>query len=363
MATILSGTDVTLQQTVLIDGQPVALSGAIKAMVVTLDARSVVVPEFELDPNAPGADWDEGLVSVTLQGGLTADIAPGDYMLVLRGSFGAKRFALTIESLAPGVRTSLFVRDLIIEEIRRDRLMAAANSVLSGIQVSDDYIWSKIQAAEADVAATLRVPLVPTRFFPFKPTDEEIAELDGMAWAIDPSYDYSPDLFRGDKWGFMVTRQKPIIEVHQLRFAYPKETTGWVDIPRDWIRFDAKYGHIRIVPSSPAVFITANAFIMTALTGGRSIPFLMQLHYTAGIENAAVKYPQLLDAIKKTAVLKIVADAFLPTSGSISADGLSQSISVDMEKYQDVIDHTLTGGKGSNGGLMTLLHGIRMMVV
>jgi hypothetical protein len=362
MPTILAGADTTLSLTVLHDGLPLALSGAVSAMVVTLDARTQIVPAFELDPDAAGAEWDEGVVVVALPGDATDQVAPADYMLVLRGSFGAKRFGLTVESLAPGVRTSLFIRDMVVDEIRRDRLMAAAASVLSGIQISDEYIWRKVLAAEADIASTLRVPLVPTRFFPNKPSAEDVAALDGMAWGVDPAYDYSPDMFRNDQWGYMVTRNKPLIEVQKLRLAYPSETTGFVDIPVDWLRVDAKYGHVRIVPASPAVFVSMNAFIMTALTSGRMIPQLMQLHYTAGLEDAATRYPQLLDVITKAAVMKIVEDSFLPSSGSISGDGLSESMSVDMEKYRDTVDHVLNGPKGSNGGLMALFHGIRMMV-
>src|SRR3546814_15149872 len=89
---------------------------------------------------------------------------------------------------------------------------------------------------------------------------------------------------------------------------------------------------------------------MQALGGGRTIPFMIQLTYVAGLANAARDYPDLLDVIKKKAVLKIVQDRYLPQSGSISADGLSQSVSVQMDQYQDVIDHALYGGKGTNGG-------------
>ena len=74
------------------------------------------------------------------------------------------------------------------------------------------------------------------------------------------------------------------------------------------------------------------------------------------------KYPELLDCIKKKAVLKILGDAFLPQSGSISADGLSESLSVDMDKYHDVVDAILNGRDG-NGGLMAQLHGVRVMAM
>ncbi|WP_163333495.1 hypothetical protein, partial [Klebsiella aerogenes] len=62
----------------------------------------------------------------------------------------------------------------------------------------------------------------------------------------------------------------------------------------------------------------------------------------------------------KTASLKIIEDAFLPSSGSISADGLSQSISFEAEQHADAIQRVLHGPKGSNGGLMTAIHGIRL---
>lgn len=330
---------------------------------MTLDGKNTVVPQFPLNPDADGASWAEGVAAVTLPGISTEAMQPGEHILMLQGSFGVKRFSLFVESLFEATRDSLFIRDLVVDEIRRDRIMAAATSVLSGIEVSDDYIWKKIRAAESEISHTLRVPLVPTRFFPVKPTKDQIAELDGMAWGVDPAYDYTPDMFQFEKWGYMITRQRPIISVESLRFAYPSEDTGFFDIPNDWIRIDAKYGHVRLVPASPAIFTTMNAYIMTALAGARSVPFMMQLTYTAGLENASADYPELLDAIKKSAVLKIVADSFLPTSGSISADGLSQSISVDMAKYQEVIDHTLSGSESSgNGGLMSKLHGIRMLV-
>jgi hypothetical protein len=62
-------------------------------------------------------------------------------------------------------------------------------------------------------------------------------------------------------------------------------------------------------------------------------------------------------------VLKVIEDGFLPSSGSISADGLSQSLSMDMEKYRDMISTTLFGPKGSNGGLLTAIHGIKLFTM
>ena len=363
MPTIVAGSPAQFVVNVQRDGKPVPLVGDVAMRVLSMGGRQTLIQQRTLDPDLTGSDFANGTVAIELSVEDTNSLPGGDSLLVLSGAFGLHRFKLSVETLVEGTRNSLFIRDLVIDEIRGDRLMSAAAGVLQGISVSDDYLWEKVRAAESEMSHTLRVPLVPTHFFAIDPTPEQIAELDGMAWAIDPAYDYSPDMFHGEKWGFMITRQHPIIDIKHLRFAYPTPDKGFVDIPHDWIRYDAKYGHVRIVPASPAVFLQMDTFIMTALTGGRSVPFMMQLEYTAGLTDVETNFPELLDAIKKMAVMKIVGDAFLPQSGSISGDGLSESISVDLSKYQDMVDHIINGPPGSNGGLMTKINGIRMLVM
>jgi hypothetical protein len=359
MTTIIQGKAAAFTVQVLANGQPVPLAGGLSAMVLTSNGRGTLVEAFDL---VPGDGLAQGLVDVQLTQEKVAEIPAGEAMLAIIGDFGVKRFKLVVEPLAAGTITSLFVRDIVVDEIRRDQLMAAAASVLQNVQVSDDYLWDKVRAAEADIAHTLRVPLVPTKFFPLAPSDADIAALDGMAWAIDPGYDYDPTLFERDKWGFLVTRNRPLIAVQSMRFAYPSQDRSYFEIPADWMRVDAKAGHIRLVPSSNATFYSLSAMGCGALVSGSVVPSMVQILYTAGLQDAARDYPELLDAIKKTAVLKIVGDAFLPQSGSISGDGLSQSLSVDTSKYSDAIDLIINGPKGSNGGLMTRLHGIRVAV-
>ena len=80
------------------------------------------------------------------------------------------------------------------------------------------------------------------------------------------------------------------------------------------------------------------------------------------IDYLSIFRPEILDVIKKKAVLNVLADSYIPQSGSISADGLSQSMSMDISKYSDAIDDIINGPKGTNGGLMTRIHGIRSMV-
>jgi hypothetical protein len=251
-----------------------------------------------------------------------------------------------------------------VKKLRTDRLMLAATASMPSVELSDDYLWDKLRAAESEIGHTLRVPLGPTTFFPEQPTQDQITALNGGAWAIDPGYDYDPQAFGyGDKWGMLKLKNKPLISVSRVRFAYPGGSGSSYDLPLDWLRMDRKYGTVQFVPSSTAFVAPLNAFVMQAIGNGRVIPLAIQVTYVAGLANAAADYPELLDVVMKKASLKILEDAFLPQSGSISADGLSQSMSTDMEKHHDIIDRILNGGKGSNGGLMTAIHGVRLAVL
>jgi hypothetical protein len=363
MTTIIAGSPAHFAVTVQRDGLPVAISGTVEARVFTMDGKQELIGSTAVDSAAVDANWPEGVVAVDFPDTETANLAPGEAMLVLSGDLGIRRFSLTVETLFEPTRTSLFIKDIVVDEIRKDRLTAAASGVLQDVKISDDYIWNKVRAAESEIAHTLRVPLVPTRFFPNPPTQEELDALEGMAWEIEIGNDYTPDMFAGDKWGFIATRQKPIVSIDRLQFSYPSQGGSYFDIPIPWINFDAKYGHVRIVPASNAILNSVTGYIMTNMVGGRLIPSMIQMTYTAGLTNVATTYPELLDIIKKLAVLKIVGDAFFPQSGSISGDGLSESMSVDMDKYYTTIDHTLNGPDGSNGGLMSKIHGIRVMVM
>lgn len=360
MTTIILGQPGRLNVTVLRDGVPVPVDSdaSLSAYLYSADGRDLVAT---LDPPTADAGWAQGNVTIDVPAGAVSEA--GELMLALAGPFGVIRYRVRVEDMAAPERSTLFIRDLVVAEVRADRVSAAAMVLDPTITVSDDYIWQKVLAAEADIGRELRVPLVPTQFFPEKPTDQQLAALPpGMPWAIDPAYDYNPDFFRGERWGFILTRQKPIVEVQEVRFVYPDPSQGLFTLPLNWVRMDAKYGHIRFVPASQTFAAPLSAFLMQALGGGRTIPFMIQLTYRAGLENVARDFPDLLDAIKKKAVLKLVEDRFLPQSGSISSDGLSQSISVQMDQYRDAVSNILYGAPGTNGGIMTAIHGIRVGV-
>lgn len=361
MATII--TDAASAFTVVVqkDGSPVSLSGSVFALLTTLQGETLI-DAFALSSAAPGANWLAGVAAITFTAGQTAGLPAGEAMLSVYGdTFGVKRFQVSIESRAAIARSALFVKDIAVDRLRADTLVMAARGSLPKVPVSDDYLWDKLRAAESEMAHELRVPLVPTHFFPAEPTPAEIAALDGAPWAIDPGYDYAPtDFAYNDKWGMIRLRNKPLHSVSRVRFAYPGGPTAHYDLPLDWVRPDKKYGVIQFVPSSTAFVAPLNAFVMQAIGQGRTIPLAIQVSYVAGLGDVKANYPELLDAILKKAAIKMVEDLFLPQSGSISADGLSQSVSNDMAKHHETIDRILNGGKGSNGGLMTAIHGVRL---
>ena len=138
-------------------------------------------------------------------------------------------------------------------------------------------------------------------------------------------------------------------------FAYPSLTGNNFVVPTDWFRIDKKYGRINLVATSSVMTMPLNAFILSVLGGGRTVPLMLQIRYRAGLTEAETKYPDLINLIYKMAVLSILEDQFLPGSGSISADGLSQSLSFDATKYREDIDRHL-------GDLRDAIHGPRAMV-
>lgn len=281
-----------------------------------------------------------------------------------QGLFDSRVVTLEIVDPAGIPPTTLFPNPPVaISKIRRDRLMILASTIWPDIDVSDSYIWAKLQAAASDLQHRLRVLFVPTHIFPQEPTPEQITALNGRDWMVEPPMDYEAEMFAGDRWGGVITRNRPIISVSSMKFVYPTEANGYFNLPVNWLQIDKKYGFVRIVPTSNAVLTSMAAFIMMNLAGGRTIPGMVHIEYDAGFQDINKEWPEIMDLIYKLTVLKIISDLFFPQSGSISADGLSQSLSVDMSKYEESIDAIINGTQSSgNGGIMAALHGVRCVV-
>jgi hypothetical protein len=183
-----------------------------------------------------------------------------------------------------------------------------------------------------------------------------VAMTAAINWFQESGYDYDPDFFSGDKWGYLVTKQKPIISVESIKFSYPSPANTVFAIPNEWVRLDRKYGHIRLVPAAASFQAPLSAFIMQAIGGGRTIPFMIQIRYTAGLKNPTADYPDLIDLIYKMATFRMLFGAFIPGSSSISADGLSQSQTIAYADWKKEIDAKLKS-------LRSAIHGIRMSCV
>lgn len=343
---------------------PIPLTADVSVRLYASDGATPITGPKALSSTEIGANWLSGIVVAAFTAietqAVTLPFVVAIFTVTVNGS--SRTWSVQVDVDLADESSPLFPsRVAAVAKLRRDRLMMLARSALPDLDVSDEFLWDKLRAAESEISHELRVPLTPTTFFPNQPTEQEIAALNGKPWGIDPGYDYDPASFQyNDKWGYIRLRNKPLHSVSRVRFAYPGGPTAYYDLPLDWLRMDKKYGHIQFVPSSTAFAAPLNAFVMQAIGAGRTIPLAMQITYVAGLDNVQANYPELMDVVFKKAALKIIEDAFLPQSGSISADGLSQSMSIDMDKHYDMIDRAINGGKGSNGGLMAAIHGVRM---
>lgn len=352
------------------DGAPVRLTGgeSLTWCLLTKQSQVIAGQQNAIDLTVAGTDLKNGKVVITVDGTQSPyedELKTRDEtILAISGQpVGRAMYQAEIKEPFELTRSQLFIKELVIPQMREDQLMAASAGALRDMKVTDDYIWRKLIAAEAEIGRRLRVFLVPTRVFQSTPTDEQIAELNGEPWVQDTPQDYLPTMFDRDKWGFFVTRHHPIVEVQRLRFIMPSAGNNFFDMPDEWLRIDRKYGHVEIIPVTNATLVTTSVLGFTALTWQSRIPQMVHLDYTAGLVDAQTQYPDLIDAIMKLAVTKIITDTFLPQSGSISADGLSESMSVDLGKYQDQIDRIIDGPeKSGNGGLQAAIHGVRSLI-
>ena len=251
------------------------------------------------------------------------------------------------------VRSTLFYRDEFLAKFRSDRLPSVRQYLPA--DVSDDYLWSKLKAAEADAQRELHVFFVPTVLFPNEPTQAEIDALAGAPWAVDPGYDYDQDLIQPGGWTYLALRQKPIIALESIKFSFPSTGTVFT-VPSVWIKLDKKYAHVRFIPAG-SVFSLPMGGMMISAMGMQAAPQFIEVRYTAGLKDAAGDYPDLLDLVQRMVTARIMGDAVIPASGSISADGLSQSTSApDLDKIQAGIDKMIEE-------LRTRIHGVPFTVL
>ena len=246
-----------------------------------------------------------------------------------------------------------------ISSIKRDRLMIAARNYWGTQDLDDEYLAEKLVSSEADLQRKLRTWFTPREMLPENgamPGEVAALEAAGNVVEWEPAYDFRPEFFDTDTWGFLELRTKPAIVVHSMVFVWPTASTPFFTVPIDWIRLDRRAAKINMVPTQNTLSVPLNTYLLTAIGGGDFIPQMIQIRYRAGMENVPTKWPDLLDLIKKATVLNIIEDSFNPSSMSDSADGLSQSLSSDVAKLGATIDARVET-------LRSKLHGIRMMVM
>ncbi|MCE2580781.1 hypothetical protein LDL36_20480 [Komagataeibacter sp. FNDCR1] len=246
----------------------------------------------------------------------------------------------------------MFDRAKALPLLRQNRLLSVAARYFPQVEISDDFLWEKLRAEESLAEARFRTFFHPRQMFPQGYDQTALAALNtaGYPTLEEPGYDYDPGFFSGDEWGFLQLRRTHIVTVQELRFCYPNPQAPLYVVPSDWIRYDRKYGRINIVATQTPSSLPLNVFVMGALSGGRTIPLMLQVVYQAGLTNPFLTCPEVPDYVLKRAVLSLIEDQFLPQSGSVSIDGISQSLSVQvaglaqsLEGRESVIEGRLNG--------------------
>lgn len=187
------------------------------------------------------------------------------------------------------------------------------------------------------------------------PEDIAALEAQGHRVHLEPGYDYDPSLFK-NAWGPIMLRHPPVQKLHAIAFHYPMNLNAVYDVDTRWVRMDARVGRIQFVPFGAFMAGQLGGFVATSIGIGAAMPLMIRIRYRSGLENVGRDWPQILSVIKAKAVLSVIDDLFLPGSGSVSGDGLSQSFTLDVSKHRQGIDDRLER-------IRQALFGIRFVVV
>ncbi len=260
------------------------------------------------------------------------------------------------------MESALFpIKAVAIETLKNDHLIRVAGNYWPDVTLQNSYIWEQLRAAENEAEHILRIPLQPIEIFPNSTPqfdiDAWVSSNPDKRYEIEEGYDYEGVMYKSNRWAFIVTRRKPIQKVTSYDFVYPMAGNVVFSIPSSWIRVDKHAGSIQIIPSGPLLGQgNLNTFFISLIQGGRDIPQMIKIRYTAGLSDAISQYPSLVALVKRMAVLRMIDDAFIPDSTSLSADGLSESLSVTISNYEDKKDKELQT-------LRQKLQGIQLMVM
>ena len=275
--------------------------------------------------------------------------------------------------MASPATTALFPDQGVAVADLKYQLQLGGGQYINLTGIPDSFLWDKLIAAEAAAERALRTFFSPVQVIPDTAPQSEIDALvaAGTRYVTTSGFDYDPAMFQAERWGLMNLPFKPAQSVQSVIIAFPAPFLMNYTVPPEWIRIDRKYAHLQLVPTTSAAVSPVGAFALVAIGGAVTYPQAIQVRYIAGLTNAngdvvssfAENWADLIDLVKRMAIMNVMRMGFLPSSGSISADGLSQSNSFNYKAWQDGIDESLYGPKGSNGGLFASIHGINGWVL
>lgn len=201
--------------------------------------------------------------------------------------------------------------------------------------LSGDYVFNKLRGQEDEIERELGILWQAQRIRSEPPVGATDFDL------IEPAYDYETNFFYDNRWGFLKLRRYPVRSVERMVFTFPNPDSAVFTVPPDWMRIDHEFGSIRLVPTSAAIYGHFSAFMLSLFSGGRSVPASIVVDYTAGFrsgtltvpETLSTNYADLLEHLKQSVIADILMDAFVPGSLSISADGESQSMTLDIQRF------------------------------
>jgi hypothetical protein len=218
--------------------------------------------------------------------------------------------------------------------------------------ISDAQLWQYLQAGAKELERKLKVSLSPIEIFPDEPTSAELTALNSADYLVEPGYDLPPNFLSAQNFGAMQLRKVPVIAVHSITINYPGYNTAIFNIPMSWVRLDKKYGQIHLFPGNTPMISNSSIMTWQAMNSGQTIPHMIRVRYTAGIDASNGNYPDIVMLAQRMAALRMPQTAFLPQSGSISADGLSQSTSMDVQKLAAGLDDEIADLKKSLIGMV-----------
>jgi len=218
-------------------------------------------------------------------------------------------------------------------------VMLLANGESSAL--SDDALAEELSAAEDFYERDLSLRWKPTRVFSdvfgrqnLVIQDQAVAlpsDFDNIEDIDEPAYDYGRDYWIEDRWGWIDLNYRPVREITQMFFAFPGATPVQI-IPKPWIRIDAKFGRLQLVPnSSNAILAALSAFVLGIQAVGKGLPQSIYVDYKVGFDEAQLlaHHRDLLKGLRLRTVLGlmgIITSIATPggaTSDTLGLDGLS----------------------------------------